>query len=104
MDSLKLFSAILQSSDHLKDLFVHNLQRFRIDTEIHKKIYCITTDNGANMIKMDKLVNEIYTAQAGPSSENTDICQLNLSYLKYENSDCYDDVEEIYTTQITQIF
>ncbi|RVE48834.1 hypothetical protein evm_006608 [Chilo suppressalis] len=102
------------TSEHLKDLLVYNLQRFRIDTEINKKNYCITTDNGANMIKMTKLLNDMdncvtldrNTIEAGPSSsqcddENADIC--NVSDSDFENSDFYFDVEEAYTAQLTNI-
>lgn len=43
------------TSEHLKDLLLMNLQRYHIDTH---QIYCITTDNGANMLKMTNLLNE----------------------------------------------
>jgi hypothetical protein len=43
------------TAEHLKDLLLLTLRRYRIDV---KQIYCITTDNGANMLKMSKLVNE----------------------------------------------
>ena len=101
---MKFSGAILQSISKIYLYTIFSGSVLTINTEINKKIYCISTDNGANMIKMDKLLNEIDTAQAGPISGNTDIFQLNPYDLEYENSDCYDDVEEIYTIQITQIF
>ncbi|XP_075978168.1 uncharacterized protein LOC142986533 [Anticarsia gemmatalis] len=54
------------TSDHLKDLLFFNLQRFRIDI---KQIYSITTDNGANMIKMTKLINDSNTADTADIAE-----------------------------------
>ena len=89
-----IFSALLQT---ISKIYLYTIFSGSVLTQKYiKNIYCITTDNGVNMIKMDKLLNEIDTAKAGPSSENTDILQLNPYDLEYENSDCYDDVEEIY--------
>lgn len=42
-------------SEHLKELLIRTLLRFMIKNE---QIYCITTDNGANVLKMSRLISQ----------------------------------------------
>lgn len=55
------------TSEYLKEKLLFILTKFRIDTN---QIYSITTDNGANMIKMGRLMNVLDDPSPG-SSNNT---------------------------------
>ncbi|KAJ8719720.1 hypothetical protein PYW08_011895 [Mythimna loreyi] len=48
------------TSEHLKEQVLFVLQRFRIGLD---NVYSFTTDNGANMLKMSRLMNERSNAQ-----------------------------------------
>lgn len=105
------------TSDHLKDLLIFNLLRFRIDAEYNKRIYCITTDNGSNMIKMGNLLNESCVrpstatmntsddVQAGTSADQTfdEIVDFNNSNPDLDMEENTDHETEQVTTQVGNI-
>lgn len=102
------------TSEHLKEILIFNLHRFRINTEFNNQIYCITTDNGANMIKLSKLMNESCLGtntsesddvQAGPSSveanESNNLCEDFNSEYNYDDETS--ELEHTFTNQVTTV-
>ncbi|CAH2102406.1 unnamed protein product [Euphydryas editha] len=68
-------------SDYLKEKLLFILRKFRIDVN---QIYSITTDNGANVLKMGRLMNVIDEPSPGPlnidDSDDGDDNDFNINH------------------------
>lgn len=82
------------TSEYLKDKLISLLWKYQIDT---KQIYSVTTDNGANMVKIIRLVNEQFVTVL--HNDEDDIEEGNIDSYIFENRSIL-DVEISYEESI----
>ncbi|CAK1591073.1 unnamed protein product [Parnassius mnemosyne] len=99
------------TSEHLKERLIFILRRFRIH---NKQVYCITTDNGANILKMSRLFaadtihiennNENYNPEEGDrfNSKFSQLDDITHSDSESDADDVDHETENDFNDQIMQ--